>query len=84
MGMGVTQQSPHLRRTADEDRRLCVGITLVDLDLGLVQLDIEVARMGIGVFPGIRGHLEDSMFAVALFWGKKWGKVPHRFQPIST
>jgi hypothetical protein len=20
----------------------------------------------------------------AICWGKKWGKVPHRFQPIST
>jgi hypothetical protein len=23
-------------------------------------------------------------FALAICWGKKWGKVPHRFQPIST
>jgi len=22
--------------------------------------------------------------APAARWGKKWGKVPHRFQPIST
>jgi len=56
----------------------------VDLNLGLVELGIEVPGLGIEVFPRIREHLEDSMFAVAIFWGKKWGKVPHKFQPIST
>src|SRR5215217_1737380 len=55
MGAGVKQQGPYLRRTGD--RQLCVGIALVDLDLGLVQLGIEVAGLGIGVFPGILGRL---------------------------
>ena len=77
----MKHQGPHLRRTGD--RQLCVGIALVDLDLGLVQPVIEVAGLGIGVFPGILGHPEEFMFA-SVCWGKKWGKVPHRFQPIST
>jgi hypothetical protein len=56
----------------------------VDLDLGLVQPGVEVAGLGLGVFPGILGHPEDLMFAVAISWGNKWGNVPHRFQPIPT
>jgi hypothetical protein len=82
MGAGVTQQGPHFRRTAD--RQLCVGIALVDLNLCLVQLGVEVAGLGIGVFPGILGHLKDFTFAVAVCWGNEWGNMPHRFQPIST
>lgn len=69
MGAGVTQQGPHLRRTAGsatEDRQLCVGIALTDLDLGLVQPGVEVARLGIGVVPGIIDHLKDLMVAVAM------------------
>lgn len=65
MGAGVTQQDLHIRRTANEVRQLCVGIALVDLDLGLVQLGVDVAGLGIGVFPGILGHLEELMFAAA-------------------
>jgi hypothetical protein len=40
----------------------------VDLDLGLVQLGVEVAGLRIGFFPGILGHLEELMFAVAICW----------------
>jgi len=65
MGAGVTQQDPHIRRSAGEDRQLCIGIAIVDLDLGLVQLGVEVAGLGIGGFPGILGHLEELMFAAA-------------------
>jgi hypothetical protein len=25
-----------------------------------------------------------AVLSSAIRWGKKWGKVPHRFQPIST
>lgn len=64
MGAGVEQQGPYLCCTGD--RQLCVEIALVNLDLGLVQPGVEVAGLGIGVFPGILGHLEDLMFAVAI------------------
>jgi hypothetical protein len=30
----------------------------------------------------IMARVDES--APAARWGKKWGKVPHRFQPIST
>ena len=80
----MTQQGPHLCHTAGEDRQLCIGVSLVNLDLALVQLGVEVARLGIGDFPGIFGHLEVLMFAVAISWGNEWGNMPHRFQPIST
>lgn len=56
----------------------------MDRDLGLVQLGVEVARLGIGDFPGIFGHLEDLMFAAPISWGNEWGNTPHRFQPISA
>ena len=82
MGAGVKQQGPYLRRPGDG--QLCVGIALVDLDLGLVQVGIEVAGPGSGVFPGILGHPEEFMFASRSNWGKKWGKVPHGFQTIPT
>jgi hypothetical protein len=82
MGAGMTQQGPYPRRT--DDRQLCFGMTLVDLDLALVQLGVEVAGLGVWVFPGILGHLEDCMFAIVICWGNKWGNMPHRFQPIST
>src|SRR6059058_4259686 len=68
MGAGVMQQGPHLRRPAGEDRQLCLGVALVDLDLGMVQIGVEVIGLGIGVFPGILGHLEELMFAVAICW----------------
>lgn len=82
MGAGVKQQGPYLRCAGD--RPFWFGIALVDLDVGLVQLDVEVAGLGIRVFPGILGHIEDLMFAVAISWGNEWGNMPHRFQPTST
>lgn len=42
---------------ADQNRQLRLGISLVHLDLGVVQLGIEVARLRIRVSPGIPGHL---------------------------
>lgn len=58
------------RTRVDEYRQLCSGIALVDLDLGLVQFGVEVAGLGLGVFPGILGHIEDFMFAIAICWDK--------------
>jgi hypothetical protein len=51
---------------AHQDRELRAGVSLVDLDLVRpcpIELGVEVARLRIGIGPGIIGHLNQGFYA---------------------
>jgi hypothetical protein len=59
-------------------------VALLHVDLWPIQLGIEVAGLGIGLFPTSLGHFADFVVSGAICWGNEWGNMPHGFQPIST
>jgi hypothetical protein len=62
LGGQLRQPARVLAADADQDRHLCVGAAFVDLDIPRItwvdrfQEGVEIAGLGIGVCPGVRGH----------------------------
>lgn len=89
MGRGVTEQRSH---------RSCAALTPpAQCRIGEIPHDgaasrAATLRLGVDLCEEIVGKRNHDLCHAASIprytsgfpWGKKWGKVPYRFQPIST